>query len=196
LPPVQWLAPIFSRGSQSRNRPRLRTKAPWWVLLGTMSDGTMFCTGHTSMNINELVSYSSLIKKEFLEEYKSVHGMTVKKGPGRAKVDDPSPSPSPSPSPCTFFLDAPSTTTLTHPRPYPHHRCTIGLRSGGIRSRCPSRGAQPPRSSLGADRRDSTSTCTAPAPWSGAGGMTSFSRSSTGETVPIPLPLPLPHPRP
>lgn len=65
----------------------------------------MFCTGHTSMNINELVSYSALIKKEFVEEYKMVHGLAVKKGPGRAKVDPLPPSPSPSPSPCT----APST---------------------------------------------------------------------------------------
>ena len=82
-------------------------------LFATMAEGTMFCTGHTSMNINELVSYSALIKKEFIEEYKMVHGLAVKKGPGRAKVDPlaPSPSPSPSPSPCT----SPSTHTRRPP---------------------------------------------------------------------------------
>ena len=40
------------------------------------------------MNVNELVSYSALIKKEFIEEYKMVHGLAVKKGPGRAKMPD------------------------------------------------------------------------------------------------------------
>ena len=65
----------------------------------------MFCTGHTSMNINELVSYSALIKKEFTEEYKMVHGLAVKKGPGRAKVEPLPPSPSPSPSPCSHTAD-------------------------------------------------------------------------------------------
>ena len=71
----------------------------------------MFCTGHTSMNINELVSYSALIKKEFTEEYKMVHGLAVKKGPGRAKVEPLPPSPSPSPSPCA----SPSTHTRRQP---------------------------------------------------------------------------------
>ena len=45
------------------------------ALLATMAEGTMFCTGHTSMNINELVSYSALIKKEFVEEYMSEDAM-------------------------------------------------------------------------------------------------------------------------
>ena len=53
-----------------------------------MAEGTMFCTGHTSMTINELVSYTSLIRTEFLDEYKMAHGMMVKKGPGRAKMHD------------------------------------------------------------------------------------------------------------
>ena len=87
---------------------RARLASP---LLATMAEGTMFCTGHTSMNINELVSYSALIKKEFVEEYKMVHGLAVKKGPGRAKVDPLPTSPSPSPSPCT----APSTHTRRPP---------------------------------------------------------------------------------
>ena len=142
----------------------------------------MFCTGHTSMTINELVSYTSLIRTEFLDEYKMAHGMMVKKGPGRAKVDDPTPTlvPTLAPplsSPCTLSLDAPSTTILTHPR----YRCTIGRRRGGIRFRCRSQGARPPRSTLEADRRGSARGCIAPARWSEAGGMTSCSRSSRGE---------------
>ena len=154
----------------------------------------MFCTGHTSMTINELVSYTALIRTEFLDEYKMAHGMMVKKGPGRAKVDDPTPPLVPSLAPplslpCTLSLHAPSTTTLTHSHPHPHsplpslarYRCTIGRRRGGIRFRCRSQGAPPPRSTLGADLHGSARGCIAPARWSEAGGMTSCSRSSRGE---------------
>ena len=53
-----------------------------------MADGTMFCTGHTSMTTKGLVSYTSLIRTEFIDEYKMAHGMFVPKGPGRAKMHD------------------------------------------------------------------------------------------------------------
>ena len=80
----------------------------------------MFCTGHTSMTINELVSYTSLIRTEFLDEYKMAHGMMVKKGPGRAKVDDPT-HPHPRPHPCPTAILAlhslPRHTLHDHPHP-------------------------------------------------------------------------------
>lgn len=104
-----------------------------------MAEGTMFCTGHTSMTINELVSYTALIRTEFLDEYKMAHGMMVKKGPGRAKVDDPTPTLVPTLAPplslpCTLSLHAPSTTTLTHSHPHPHSpspALAIDARLGG-----------------------------------------------------------------
>ena len=37
----------------------------------------MFCTGHTSMTINELVSYTALIRTEFLDEYTRRVGSVV-----------------------------------------------------------------------------------------------------------------------
>ena len=53
-----------------------------------MAEGTAFCTGHTSMSVNELQSYTKLIHSEFRDEYKMAHGMFVPKGPGRAKMYD------------------------------------------------------------------------------------------------------------
>ena len=55
-----------------------------------MAEGTMFCTGHTSMTINELVSYTALIRTEFLDEYtRHVGSVVVLVVPQRARPFPP-----------------------------------------------------------------------------------------------------------
>ena len=48
-----------------------------------------FCTGHVPMVGTTSIQYSENAMHEFIEEYKSAHGLKEKSGPGRAKLYDP-----------------------------------------------------------------------------------------------------------
>ena len=47
-----------------------------------------FCTGHTPMVGSEEIFFSEAAKKEFIEEYKNVHGLRKPSGPGRVVPPD------------------------------------------------------------------------------------------------------------
>lgn len=48
-----------------------------------------FCTGHTPMVGSTAIQFSENTMHEFVEEYKSAHGLKHKVGPGNAKAYDP-----------------------------------------------------------------------------------------------------------